>query len=266
MWGRVRDEEQKRVGRGCIAVDEVHSLARKDRVLELTRRRAVVDDVAVLIEVVVVDVEGRGVRGVPLGPARWHIARATGIRPAVAAQVLADVPGVIAAVLEPHRQRVRGVQAGERATEQDAMVVGVLARQKRGPGGAAERVVDEVVRERRALVANQLLDARQDSHVSDGLVVGHHDEDVRWCLPGGANFARVGDAQRAEQAGEHKDGAGSLHTDRDRNSRDPPGRALKSARTFVPGRVTAPSSQPHRGVSTRTRRDQIGAHLPRPHR
>src|SRR5262249_58981123 len=100
---------------------------------------------------------------VPLAPTRWDLRR---IPRAVPVEVLAEVDGVIARVLEPDGERVRGIELVVAALRQrvpaDAVVVRVLARQQARARGTAEREGVEVVVERAPLVTDRPPDVRQD--------------------------------------------------------------------------------------------------------
>ncbi len=135
-------------------------------------------DLAVLEQLVAVEAVG-GLRAVPLRPTRRHADRAV----LVAVQELADVRRVVARVLQPDGQRPADVEVREAAERlgvaEDVVVVGVLAGLEGRAGGAAERPVGHVRRERRALLADQLPDAAHVAHRVLGLVVAHQDDDVR---------------------------------------------------------------------------------------
>src|SRR5439155_12501953 len=119
-------------------------------------------------------------RTVPLAPAGGKLRR---VLTAVAVEELAEVHGVVAAALEPDGKRVglveRLVAALGWRVSAHAVVVRVLPGQKRRTRRAAERERIEVVVERHALVPDQALDVRQHLHLSERLVVGLENEDVR---------------------------------------------------------------------------------------
>jgi hypothetical protein len=137
---------------------------------------------------------------VPIAPARRDLRRVPG---AVAVQVLADVAGEVARVLEPDRERLgaieRGEAAGREAVAKDAGVVRVATAQEGRTGRAADRVGGEVVGEGDALVADQPLDLRQRPHRLDRLVVGHHDDHVRMAGTGLAGRRRCRRPERADE-------------------------------------------------------------------
>ena len=124
---------------------------RQHIVLEVGLAVAVAGELAVVVERCSRRPSGRRERprATPTSPADGRLVR-------VVVQVLADQRGVVAGALEPHREVVVGVQrleareaAVRRLVAPHAVVVGVLAGQERGPRRAAEREVDEAVRERR---------------------------------------------------------------------------------------------------------------------
>ena len=174
---------QRKNGRGSVAWrrDQVDGLARVDVGLVVRRAVAVVHERAVLVQrVVVVAVRRRVRRAVPLAPARRDL---LGRSRAVPVQVLADVDRLVAGALEPDGKRVRRVElvvaAVRRRVAPDAVVVRVLAREEGRARRAAERVRDEAVVERDALVGEQRLHVRHDAHRLERLVVGHDHDDVR---------------------------------------------------------------------------------------
>ena len=112
---------------------------------------------AVLVDRIAVVAVGRRVdRPVPVVEARRDAGRSVA---AIAVEELADVHGPVAGALQPEREPVGGVEAGEAAVGgrvgDHAVVVGVLPGVERRARGAAERVVREAAGEGRALVADQ---------------------------------------------------------------------------------------------------------------
>ena len=200
MRGGVRQIEEERLARRDAALDEVERLAGQNASLEVGRRRAVMDDRPVLVQVVVVGVLGVRQRPVPLVPARRH---ETAVLLAVAVQELAHERRPVAGLLKPQGKRVRGVEQAEAVAIVDPVVVCILAGLEGSPGGTAEREVDEVVGEGRALVADQRSDLRHRFHRLHGLIVGHDDDHVR---PSASSLRRgvSGESHRAD--GEHREG------------------------------------------------------------
>ena len=155
VMGREKGHRQEeRTARRRAACDEVHGLTPVDVGLVETRilfegRPVCVAD-AVLVQRVTPHLVGRPIdRSVPLGPARRHVRAHVG---AVAVQVLADVRGCVAGVLQPDREGVPTVEttvaACRRIQTHDAVVMGVLAAHVGGPRRAAHWIRDIRIRER----------------------------------------------------------------------------------------------------------------------
>ena len=126
---------------------------------------------------------------------------------AVAVQPLADQGGPVAGLLQPGGEGVAPVlhpvpPVGVEVAG-DAVVVGVLAGDEGRPGRAAEREGVDRVGEAGAPGGEQLAHVRHVGDVGEGLVVGHHHEDVRPLA--GARLARLGGGRRRQ--GEHGDRA-----------------------------------------------------------
>ena len=176
--GEERDREVERLGPRRAPVDDVDRLPG----VEIGLVRALVRvERPVLVERVAVEaVRGRVDGAAPLVVPRWDLRR---IPAPVAVQVLAEVGGVVAGLLEPDGQRVRVVElrvaAARRGVAHDAVVVRVLAGEERRARGAAERVRDEALGEGRPAVAQESPHVRHDPHRLDRLVVGHDHDDVR---------------------------------------------------------------------------------------
>ena len=179
----VRDGEEERLrARG----EPLHGVDRLRRVhvgLVVAGRSAVANELAVLVQRVVVELIRARVDGAePLVPARRNLRRPL---PSVAVQVLADVHRVVPGQLQPggQRVRVRGrellVAALRQRVPHHGVVVAVLPGEEGGARGAAERERDVVVGERRPLRAEHGVHVRHHAHRLDRLVVGHHDDDVR---------------------------------------------------------------------------------------
>ena len=151
--GRHREEE-RRAGRP--PVDEVDRVVGDDVGLVVGRLRSEPLHRAVPVHEVAVGPVGPAVeQPVPLGPPGRDLLRVIG---AVTVEVLPDVAGGVAGRPQPHRERVRVVQAPVPAVRRrpvavHAVVVHVLAGEEGRPRRAAEREVHEAVRERGALDA-----------------------------------------------------------------------------------------------------------------
>ncbi len=213
--GSVRDGEP---------LHRVDRLGRVDVGLVVARGRPVVDELAVLVQRVVVEAVRARVDGAePLVPARRNLRRPL---PPVAVQVLADVHRVVPGELQPGGQRVRVrrrellVATLRQRVPHHGVVVAVLPGEERRSRGAAERERDVVVGERRALLrAEHGVHVRHHAHRLDRLVVGHHDDDVR------PRLGRLGG--RAARCG--------CEAGEERNADDRPERE---------GRVSSPTSYP----------------------
>src|SRR5215831_8818111 len=117
--------------------------------------RSVTDELAVLVEpVVVLRVRvSPARRAVPLVPTRWDERRVDGLR--VPVQVLPEQPGSVAGVVQPRGDRRLLVPVAVELliaavgtdVAEHAVLVDVLAAQRRRPRWATERVRHEVVRE-----------------------------------------------------------------------------------------------------------------------
>ena len=144
---------------------------------------AVADQLAVDVELVAESVE-RGVvdPGGPDIPARRHVGPVVAI--GVPVQVLAEQRRLVTGVVEERRHGDGFVSGAEERGEpgivarvaQHAMIVGVLAAQDGGAGGATERRRGEEPRKGRALLYEEATDCR---HVRDrgGIEVVDHDDD-----------------------------------------------------------------------------------------
>ena len=207
---RVVEPEEEGLLIGCPAVDEVDGLSGQYVLLVVSRVGAVADECAVLDQRVVVG--GLVVRGggcVPLRPAGWDYGGVV----AVAVQILADHGGVVARVLKPDGQVVAfvpacsktGIAAIRPAIGEDAVVVRVLAGEEGGPGGTAEREVDEAVAEPRPLVADHRVDVAHDPHRFDRLIVGLDHEHVGPGLRREAARARRGVGQAETEHGRDRE-------------------------------------------------------------
>ena len=154
----------------------------------------------------------------------------------VAVQPLADQRRAVARVLQPRRQGVaaalHAVPAIGIEVPGDAVVVGVLAGDERGPRRAAERKRVDRVCEGGSLRRQQLPGLRHQREVGRGHVVGHHDEDV-----GPLALARIGRPRlrRGGEAGGRGNGQGERDADR-RGPRPPRSR---------PPDPPLPVAQPH---------------------
>ena len=184
------------------------------------------DQGAVLVQRVVVDLLVVGGRRVPLAPPIGHqITR-------VAVQGLADHRGVVARVLEPDGQVVVLVQLQEALEPAvgwlvgaHAVVVHVLAGEEGGARGAAEREVDEAVFERSsAITADQRVDVVHHPHRLERLVVRHDHHHVGRLLVRG----RLADGSRGCPGAGNGQRGGRAHR------RDDQQRALAKADSLVP--------------------------------
>src|SRR4051812_7299554 len=135
-------EEEGLTLRGAV-VEERLRLAREHVGLVVGRRGPIASRISVLVQVVAIHPILAVIDGhVPAVPTRRHVApdaggpRAAVIRNAVAVQVLADVPGAIAGVVQRNRQRVldqprlgrkRRVAAVRWVAIENPVVMGVLA-------------------------------------------------------------------------------------------------------------------------------------------
>ena len=190
--GEEGDRQEERTWVGGLRGDQVDGLLRVDVGLVVRGAGAVVDGPPVLVERVVVEAVRRRVdRAVPQAPARRDLGR---VARAVAVQVLAEMDRLVAATLQPDRERVRAVELVvapvRRCVAPDAVVVRVLPGEVGRPGRAAERIRDEAVVERDALVGEQRLHVGHDAHRLDRLVVGHDHDDVRADRRRGLSLAR----------------------------------------------------------------------------
>ncbi len=185
-----REEERPAVGRP--AGDQLDRLVRvgvgrvrlrRGRGVGILGIGAVGDPLAVLEQLVAVEEVGP-LRAVPFRPTRGNADGAS----LVAVEELADVRRVVPGALQPHRQRLRRVEAVEaperRRVAEHAVVVGVLAREQRGARRAAERPVRHAHREGRPAAADQLGDPAHVAHRVLRLVVAHDHDDVRPPLRG----------------------------------------------------------------------------------
>ena len=203
MRGRVGKPEEERLRFRRPASDEADRLSGKDVLLEVGGVGAVLDQGAVLVERVAVDLLVRA--RAPLRPALRH-QRAEH----VAVQVPADHCGVVTRVAQPDGEVVRsvpvhGLEAAEaavwRLVIEHTVVVHVLPGQEGGARGAAERVVDEALPKRHPPAPDQRLDVAHDPHRLERLVVGldHHNvrPRLRGLAEGRRRCPRSGDRQCA---------------------------------------------------------------------
>ncbi len=176
---------------------------------------------------------------------------------AVLVQLLADVRGAVARLLEPDAERVGEVELRVAALGQvvveHAVVVRVLAAQEGRPRRAAERIRGERVRERRPAIAEQPVRERHRLHVPEPLVVGHDDHHVRLLL------GRVGSrgGRRKRERGDREDRARDPDRDRgveyelsSRAHSAPSQQALADDRAFGPRAVRTPLNAPRRGQAS----------------
>ena len=203
-------QEERRRFRGPAA-DEVDRLSGQHILLEVGLVVTVLSERPVVVEGVVVDPLLIGSGRVPFRPAGRH----RGIV-LVVVQILADQRRVVAGVLQPDGEvvvTVEGLEALEAAVRArvapHAVVVGVLAGEEGRARRAAERVVDEAVRERRPLVADQRVGAVHHLHRLERLVVGLDHHHVGPGLRGGRRAerrrARAGEGERRNNNSEERD-------------------------------------------------------------
>ena len=171
----------------------------------------------------------------PVVPARRHV---RDVRHGVLVEVLAEQPGVVAAVVQPGRQRgaLFGLERGEATVRRPVRVhvgaVRVLPGQDRRPAGAARGVDHEGVGEVDALIDQVALDGGHVDHLVPALVVGQDQDDV-----GGRRGGRVGIPSRPQgpgaRGGGHRpdqgDGAGGQQEPAQAATAGGGGRAGKTA-------------------------------------
>ncbi len=140
----------------------------------------------VVVEARAVVAVGVGDRRAPVVPAA-HPARARG----VGVQRLADEPGAVAGVVQPGREVLLGVVAGEGlvaavgpAVVAHAVVLGVLPGEDLRARRAAQRVRADRVGELRARLGEQAPRQRHVLQLGVGLVVGAEQDDVGAGAPG----------------------------------------------------------------------------------
>ena len=163
---------------------------------------AVGHDLTVLVQLVV-EVREPAAHPVPLVPAgqgRVDLRQ-------VAVHQLAQKRRAVSGGLQPggdgRLAQAQGLELGEAARGQvvalDAMVVGVLAAQERGPRRAAEGVGDEVVLEDRALVGDQLLGPLHHTVRGHILVIRQDHHDAGRCRSLGHQHAAHCEQESAQQ-------------------------------------------------------------------
>ena len=186
-----------------LLLDELARLPREDVDEVVLRGRAVPDELAVLVEPVVVlrvRVAAAG-RTVPLVPAGRDERRVDGFR--IPVQILAEQPRPVAGVVHPRGDRRLLVAVGmelsvptrRREVAENVVLVHVLAAQDRRTRGATQRVGDEEVRERRPLLHELRVDLREPRRVEVGVeveVVGEDEDDVRLLGRLGLRHRRAG--------------------------------------------------------------------------
>src|SRR5215208_1277174 len=190
-WSYVGEERISRLRGGA---DERFCLVRYPVRFIVCRARAVVDDSAIVVDLVVVVTAAARVREPPI-PARRF---ALGVR--VLIEILAEEACPVARRIQKRRYVVLlvpfvpvGLQAAARTlVGPDPGVVGVLAPHDGGPGGTTERVGDEGVREAHALVPQDGASLRHEPEVISAHVIGQDEDDIGFGgssrrLPSGAS-------------------------------------------------------------------------------
>src|SRR5215212_4011841 len=176
-WSYVGEERISRLRGGA---DERFCLVRYPVRFIVCRARAVVDDSAIVVDLVVVVTAAARVREPPI-PARRF---ALGAR--VLIEILAEEACPVTRIIQTRRYvvlLVAVVPVGLQATARtlvgpDAGVVGVLAPHDGGPGGTTKRVGDVGVREGHALVPQYRASLRHILEVVFAHVIGQDEDDI----------------------------------------------------------------------------------------